>query len=233
MNKKDQHILSTIKEANRFTIPEKELLGLFKQTFGNDEDAVKQGLNLLKQLGNYFPKKFIRLEHLQWMLENEENLSEITKILEFFEEESGKPFRISARVILESQVKGCFYGPYDAAYFKMLESIYGFEIPVELQPVWIAYYSSECATLRRENENWSDVEIAFEAGSHVYYLAEIGLSEFHPDPGDIADIDNNTILRVIGIGLEAIACPIDEIPEEGWYASGAKKAIKGGNRFNA
>jgi len=224
-------LISDIRKVNKFAVSAEELEHLLKQRYGNESNALEEGLGLLKQLGKYFPKRFIRLEHLNWIFKNEENLLELRKIVDFFEEENGKPFRNSARVVLESQVRKNFYGPYDAAYFKMLESIYGFEIPPGLFPVWITYYSAECAMLRHENNQLSDIEIAFEAGAEIYHLSKQDLSNFYPDLGDIADIDNNSILRVIGVGLKAIAVPVEELPESGWYSSGAKKAIKGGNRF--
>lgn len=92
-------------------------------------------------------------------------------------------------------------------------------------PAWYFYFTAQCAFIRLQHPEWSDLKIYWEASKEMVHIA-LDVVGLVPVAGEVADLANGIIYTIEGDGVNASLSFTSMIPVGGWIAAGAKFAIR-------
>ena len=140
--------------------------------------------------------------------------------------------KIASLVTLRVDIYGLIYGPYDDLYASTINPYYDADLndPYTMA-VFMAHFSVQCAILKLENPEWSDLKVYWEASKEMVHIA-LDIAGMVPVVGEICDLTNGIIYTIEGDGVNATLSFAATIPVLGWWATGAKYAKKTLNLAN-
>jgi A nuclease family of the HNH/ENDO VII superfamily with conserved AHH len=117
-------------------------------------------------------------------------------------------------------------GPYNTAHYNLIkQNIPNYQSHPNLDPVFWAHFSLQCALIHLEHPEYNEIQIYYYATKELMHtgLDVIGLV---PVIGEVADLANGIIYTLEGDGVNATLSFAATIPIAGWVATGTKYAKK-------
>ena len=160
------------------------------------------------------------------------NQSEVLDLLMLLQENSFSEEAETATLLtLTSLMNATLSGPYDTEHYTVINS---YTQPDLTDPytaaVWAAHFSMQCAVLKLQHPEWSDLRVFWEASKEMVHLA-LDIGGLVPVVGEVCDLVNGVLYTLEGDGVNASLSFAATIPIAGWFATGAKLAYKGSWKF--
>lgn len=89
----------------------------------------------------------------------------------------------------------------------------------------IMHFTIQCAVLRANHPEWSDMKIYWEASKELVHIT-LDILGLVPVFGEVADLTNGILYTIEGEGLNATLSFAATVPVAGWAAVGVKYAFK-------
>ena len=89
----------------------------------------------------------------------------------------------------------------------------------------LMHFSIQCAVLRANHPNWSNLKIYWEASKEFVHIT-LDILGLVPVAGEIADLTNGALYTIEGDGVNATSSFASAVPVAGWAAVGVKYAVK-------
>jgi hypothetical protein len=140
-------------------------------------------------------------------------------------EETTSSAETLSELVIDTYRSGYFENSLDGGFPLLISPKYvNFNVQT-LGGRYSSYILMECAILKREHPDWSDVHVYWEASKAMLQLA-LDIGGLVPGIGEVCDLTNAGIYAVTGDTFNAGLSLASAIPIAGWYASGYKYAIK-------
>lgn len=130
----------------------------------------------------------------------------------------------AAIVTLLTSNSDLLYGPYDSNYFDVLDPFVELNLTdPSLVILWQTHFTAQCALLRTENPDWSDIEIYYESFNELMHIG-LDLAGMVPVVGIVFDVINGVAYAIEGEGVNAALALGSAIPVAGQWVTTAKYA---------
>ena len=96
--------------------------------------------------------------------------------------------------------------------------------PITMQLI-SAHYSAQCAVLRYNHPNWSEIKVKWEASKDLLHITLDALGLI-PVYGEVADLANGVLYKIDGDNVNATLSVANAIPIAGWVSFSTKYGLK-------
>ncbi len=130
--------------------------------------------------------------------------------------------RAATKITIDALRYGKLNGPYNSQYYSTINSHVSANLtdPVT-QARWAAHFSMQCAILKLEHPQWSDMRVFWEASKEMVHLV-LDIGGLVPVIGEVCDLTNGLIYTIEGDGVNATLSFSAAIPVAGWFATGGQ-----------
>ncbi|NJM79938.1 MAG: hypothetical protein HC854_10530 [Flavobacterium sp.] len=131
-------------------------------------------------------------------------------------------------IILQAKIQDKFYNNIDDAFLLDIDQYMDMEV-ANIDPILMAqlksYFTVQCAVLRYNHPDWSDLKIYWEASKEMLHIT-LDIFGLVPVFGEVADLTNGVLYTIEGDGVNATLSYASSVPLAGWAAVTTKYAVK-------